>query len=158
MDSPTPSPTPNISITSHDQRGGFTGINQGTVNLGAQSRTISPEDRQRFKALVATATKGHVDISVSTDADSASYGEQLASLFREAGYKAEVTSSFTGVANPPMLGLLFEVHDGTNPPPFANALRTALFNIQIDNKGSVNQNVPNDIIRLCIWPRGPKTP
>ena len=33
MDNATPTPTPPINITSQNQSGGFTGLNQGTINF-----------------------------------------------------------------------------------------------------------------------------
>jgi hypothetical protein len=157
---PTPAATPepqtpmsNTNITSHNQSGGFTGINQGTVNLGSNPRIISTHDRTAFKTLVANAPKGRVDIShIANEPEILSFAKQLEDLLKDAGYQAQISHSFTGVSNPPVIGVIVAVHDGKKVPIYADPLRNALSSINITTK-AVQDFSGEDSIRLMVGPR-----
>jgi hypothetical protein len=145
----------NQSISTVNQRGGQNIIAGGDVHLGPQPRTISAQDRTAFKALVATAPKGRVELGhMSSDPETYAFAKQLVELLNEAGYKAAITMTYGAIASiPPAVGIYVDVRDGTKPPAFALPLREGLVRINIDNKGKVDEGLPDDCIRINVFPK-----
>lgn len=120
----TATPQSNINITSHDQSGGFTGINQGTVNLGPQPRRLTTEQGNRMISRLASekATSKINFSAVIGDEETKQYAEQINAVLIRGGFEyASVHTAGMAVGIPS--GITIYVHDAKNPP--RDAVRVA---------------------------------
>jgi hypothetical protein len=91
---------PTNIITSHDQRGGFTGINEGTVNLGPPPPVpinFPNEKVELLKTMLATPTVEQINFVTYSDADSMDLCQKL----RHAFGSWKIEASMVGQAFPP---------------------------------------------------------
>jgi len=94
---PMNEPTHNINISSTNQSGGFTGVNQGTVNLAPQPITLSESNTALLGGLLSKAPKFPLKVSQYQDPASAALAQQIVPLL-----SGRISSrSFDGVVSPP---------------------------------------------------------
>jgi hypothetical protein len=161
LETPTPVPTStpmsNTNISSVNQSGGFTGINQGTVNLAPPPRVISPADRAEFISYLHNKPRGHVDIWYdASDPESNAFAEQLASLLNEAGYPATIGGGFMAAVSPPLIGVVGCVGDADHPPLYAAYVRAGLEHINIGTTGMAFAGLAKDEFRIQVGPNPAK--
>lgn len=129
---------PNINVTSHDQKGGFTGINQGTVNLGPNPRVITPENRRKFLAKAQAAPKdGAIVVGfVADNGESHNLASQVRDLLTEARYSVNPNLMPVTRFGTPLRGLALEIRNRDKPTQTAIALQQLLGTIDIEALGA----------------------
>jgi hypothetical protein len=148
--SPTIAPPPNMSITSQNQSGGFTGYNAGTVNLGPSLRTLTVEQSKSLMQMLSRAPKGRLEVrAVNGDSESIAFAKQIHGLLSAAGYNVGDRIS-TGIwAGDPLPSLAFAV-PGMRMDEFTSPVLSALR--QIDPK-TVFWGNPNEPPTVMVCPK-----
>jgi hypothetical protein len=129
----------NINISSRGQRGGFTGINQGTVNLGPEPRVLTPDKRAAFVQDLAKAPKGNVYFRVvGGDAEAFAFASQIQEALQSIGYKSGPgMGSFNRLGGQPPMGIVLRIKSEAEAPPFAGEIQRAFHTIDIDAPAEV---------------------
>jgi hypothetical protein len=124
MKKPKDKAAENYNITSFDQRGGFTGVNKGTVNLAKPPRVITHEQREAFLTINKPYPKGKVSITIGSQTEEAhDYAVAIKSLLMEAGY--DVGNQFGWIqvfGGSPLIGLRVGTASDKDAPPHARPL------------------------------------
>lgn len=143
---------PGANITSHNQSGGFTGINQGTVNLGPSKRRIDSTQEKTLLSTLRTAPKGKVEIVVTeSDLEAVAFARQIESLLKQAGY--DVNFGLMMMMSGPMgapVGLGFTVASPNDVPPQAQAIGDAFVRVGLHPEGSVNPDRKADVLYITV--------
>lgn len=154
---PTPLPMNETKITSHNQSGGFTGINQGTINVSPASRTIPPDSRIRLVSGLKKAPNSFVGIDTPMgDTEAQNFAEELRKAFEDAGWKVAVAQANWGPQTPTGLHLAF--NNPRNVPAHAAILQEALLDAGFLAVADVVDPTTNEhTVRLIVGTK-PTTP
>gem|GEM_PF-3783555 len=94
---PTPTPTPmsNTNISSVNQKGGFTGVNQGTVNLGNVPLSLAETDKAKLVSeLKSVGDKSLVLVISNPEGDNQRFKGEVLSVLEESGIGARDFGGF----------------------------------------------------------------
>jgi len=152
MDDLPPTPTPSISISSQGQQGGFTGLNQGIVNLGPQRRSISPEDREKFVAFLKEYKSGPFEILCSlSDVEARNFALEIQRAFLEAGWK-EVRLNGNVILAPQPTGLILWIRsvEEEDLPPHGGAVQQAFKHINLPTALQTHEGQEKSTLILVV--------
>jgi hypothetical protein len=148
---PSPTQTPmSTNITSHNQSGGFTGINQGTVNLGPQPRLLSADQGNRMiRKLAAEKPTSKINFAAAIgDEETKQYAEQINRVLIEGGIVyASVHTAGTALGIPS--GVTIFVHDAKNPSRDAIRIRDCF--MAEGHQFSIKERPEQDANTIEIW-------
>jgi hypothetical protein len=146
---PTAIPLSNTTISSTNQSGGFTGINQGTVNVGPQPRSIASDARLRLVNGLRKAPNSFVGIDTPLgDTEAAQFADELRKAFEEAGWKVAVAQA-SWDRTPTGLHLAFHRFDDV--PAHAAILQEALLEAGfVAPADAIDESANEHTVRLIV--------
>jgi hypothetical protein len=101
---------------------------------------LMPEQRQKILAFLENQAKGVLVISANiTASDSRAYADQIAEVFRTAGWSVRVDNAI--ITGPNIQGLWITVKDGRAPPISAGILHYALAAGGITTRGEYDPSI-----------------
>jgi hypothetical protein len=114
-------------------------------------REITDENRTKFKAFVANAPKGHIEVgSLASDAEGANFARQISDMLKDAGYA--VTDNFGSLMpfGQPPVGVSIELKSTENEPTWAAPLQNAFTAIGIDAGGRLNEALEESTVLVFV--------
>lgn len=147
--------TPNINITSKNQSGGFTGINQGTINLGPNPRVITEDQLQTFNATLRDVPRGKVQIMRQAQSpESDAFSQHLKALLIKSGFQVndEIGHMMVFGFTPPSLSI--GVANPDKQPIHAGQIQTAFRSIGIDAQGTTF-GTDEEVVTIVVGEKAP---
>jgi hypothetical protein len=110
----------------------------------AAPRALSPTERHQISAFLVGKPVGAFVIKATIiAADARAYGEQIADVFRAAGWTVTIQNAMFG--GPNITGLWITVKNGNAAPPAAGVLRHALAAGGITVRGEYDPSMPDEV-------------